>query len=91
MLKLLQDETVHTTKVLALASLCIPLGACITSAVCTAMLWSISMDDKQAQVQRTAVVMQGKVRQECCLLENLAVCKASIMLQSCSTAVPSHL
>ncbi|KAL3161254.1 hypothetical protein ABBQ38_009618 [Trebouxia sp. C0009 RCD-2024] len=54
-----KDETVHTSKVLALASLCIPLGACVTGAVCTATLWSTSTDDKEAQVQGTAVVMQG--------------------------------
>lgn len=67
-LKPLQDETVHTPKVLALASLCIPLGACVTAAVCTATLWSTSTDDKEAHIQGTAVVMQGKVRWECCLL-----------------------
>lgn len=62
-LRLSQDETVHTAKVLALASLCIPLGACVTAAVCSATLWNVSLDNKQAQLQGTAVVMQGKVRQ----------------------------
>lgn len=61
-LRLSQDETVHTAKVLALASLCIPLGASVTAAVCSATLWSMNIDNKEAQLQGTAVMMQGKVR-----------------------------
>lgn len=87
-LKPLQDETVHTSKVLALASLCIPLGACVTGAVCTATLWSTSTDDKEAQVQGTAVVMQGKVRWECCFASHAIPQECCTLL--CST-IPSLL
>ena len=59
----MQDDAVNTAKVLALGSLCIPLGACVTVAVCSATLWSMNMDAKDAQLQVTAVVMQGKVCQ----------------------------
>lgn len=58
----MQDEHVHTQKVLALGSLCIPLGACITAIVCSTTLWKMDMDAADAQVHATAVAMQGKVR-----------------------------
>ena len=60
----LQDDSIHTEKVLALASLCIPLGACITAVVCSTTLWSMEMKAADAHVHAAAVVMQGKV----CLL-----------------------
>ena len=81
-LRLSQDETVHTAKVLALASLCIPLGACVTAAVCSAILWSMDMAEKEAQLQGTAVVMQGKVRQQWCSCHNDCTAQVAVMHQT---------
>ena len=64
MLLIVQDESIDIRKVLALASLCIPLGACITLAACLATLWRSNLEEADANVHVTAVVMQGKV---CCL------------------------
>ena len=63
MLLIVQDESVHIQKVLALASLCIPLGACITLAACLATLWRSNLEEADANAHVMAVVMQGKV---CC-------------------------
>lgn len=90
-LRLSQDETVHTAKVLALASLCIPLGACVTAAVCSATLWSMEKDAKEAQLQGTAVVMQGKVCQQWYSCNN--TCPAPLapcLRQACNCAALSQ-
>lgn len=63
----MQDERVHPQKVLALGCLCIPLGACITAIVCSTTLWRMNMKEPDAQFHATAVAMQGKVCQVCCL------------------------
>lgn len=60
-LELQSDGAISTRKTLALGSLCIPFGACITLAVCWITLWGLKQGVEHDAVHAAAVVMQGKV------------------------------
>ena len=60
-LDLQSDGAISTGKTLALGSLCIPFGACITLVVCSITLWSLKQGVEHDAVRAAAVVMQGKV------------------------------